>query len=126
LLRNAFTDDKADNCPISAIDEHIVDYAEQSSALRDHLVTNDVRTYVAGYRVQPRLASQIPAQSLHLARSNSTADAGIIRPLPAGSDKCFACTTTKPATRSPSRCTMISLIFPEPLRGFHVDDSTSD
>ena len=43
LAADAFANDKADNCPICAIDEHVVDDAEQSSALRDHLVTDDVR-----------------------------------------------------------------------------------
>src|SRR4029077_18757927 len=42
LVADAFTYDKADDCPICAIDEHVVDYAKQSSALRDHLVTDDV------------------------------------------------------------------------------------
>src|SRR5215208_3413677 len=43
LVANAFPNDKADNCPICAIDEHVVDYAEQSSTTRDHLMTDDVR-----------------------------------------------------------------------------------
>src|SRR4029077_12615363 len=42
LAADAFADNKADNCPIRAIDEHVVDYAKESSASRDHLVTDDV------------------------------------------------------------------------------------
>jgi hypothetical protein len=42
LATDALADNKADNCPICAIDEHVIDYAEQSSTPRDHLVPNDV------------------------------------------------------------------------------------
>src|SRR5215469_7716651 len=43
LVSDALADDKADNRAIGAIYKHVVDYAQQSSAARDHLVTNDVR-----------------------------------------------------------------------------------
>src|SRR5262249_897421 len=36
LVADAFAYDKADNCPICAIDEHVVDQAEKSSAARQH------------------------------------------------------------------------------------------
>jgi hypothetical protein len=42
LAADALADNESDNCPICAIDEHVIDYAEQSSTLRDHFVTNDV------------------------------------------------------------------------------------
>src|SRR5262245_14893622 len=42
FVADALSDDKTDNCSIRAIDEHVADYAEQSSALRDHFVTDDV------------------------------------------------------------------------------------
>ena len=42
LVTDALADYKADNCPIRTINEHVVDYAKQSSALRDHFVTDDV------------------------------------------------------------------------------------
>jgi hypothetical protein len=34
LVANALAYDKTDNCPICAIDEHVVDQAERSSATR--------------------------------------------------------------------------------------------
>lgn len=44
-----------------------------------------------------------------------TPEAGIICRVPPVPTIVSPCTTTKPATRSPSRCTMISLIFPRRL-----------
>src|SRR6516225_8711653 len=41
-IADALADDKADNRSIYGIDEHVIDHAEQSSALRDHFVTDDV------------------------------------------------------------------------------------
>ena len=113
LVADAFANDKADNCPICAIDEHVVDYAEQSSTTRNHLVTDDVETSAAGSRAQPILvSSQIHAQSLHQVRSNTRRK----QESSAAFRRCptivSPCATTKPATRSPSRCTMISLIYP--------------
>src|SRR5262249_43757872 len=43
LVADPLADHKAHNCSIRAIDEHVVDYTEQSSALRDHLLTDDGR-----------------------------------------------------------------------------------
>src|SRR6188472_4035368 len=42
FVADPLADYKADNRPIRAIDQHVVDYAEQSSALRDHFLTDDV------------------------------------------------------------------------------------
>ena len=39
---DALPDGEANNCPIRAVDEHVVDRAEQSSAARHHFVADDV------------------------------------------------------------------------------------
>ena len=125
LAADAFADDKADNCPICATDEHVVDYAEQSSALRDHLVTDDV-----GHAWQVIEFSQfLHRRSTHSHRirpDRMHSGSGNHPPLSAGSDKRFAMHDDKTSHAFAVTLHDDFLDFPEPLRGFHVDDSTSD
>src|SRR6266446_9292981 len=123
LVADAFANDKADNCPISATDEHIVDYAEQSSTTRDHLLTDDVR--------HPRQVLEL-SQSLFHRRSTHSHCIGSDRihggsrnhlPCSAGSDNRFTMHNDKAGDALAVALYNDLLDFPEALRRFHVDNS---
>ncbi len=125
LAADAFADDKADNCPICAIDKHVVDYAEQSSALRDHLVTDDVRhawQVIEFSQFLHRRSTHshcIRPDRMHSGCGNHPA-------LSCGSDNRFAMHDDKTSHALAVTLHDDFLNFPEPLRGFYVNDSTSD
>ena len=122
---DAFPDDKADNCPIGAIDEYVVDYAEQSSALRYHFVTDDV-----GHARQVIEFSQFlhrrSAHSHCIGPDRMHSGSGNHPPLSATTDHRFAMHDDKTSYALAVTLNDDFLDFPEPLRGFHVDNSTSD
>src|SRR5262245_64268024 len=124
-VADALADDKADNCPIRTIDEHVVDYAEQSSALRDHFVTDDVRharQIVEFSQFLYRRSThghRIRANRIHSGRRNHPS-------LSATADNRFAMHNHK---ASEALAVTLHDNFPdfsEPLRRFHVDDSAPD
>ena len=125
LVADAFTDDKADNCPICAIDEHVVDYAEQSSALRHHFVTDDVRHA----RQVIELSQFLHRRSTHSHRirpDRMHSGSGNHSPLSASADNGFAMHDNKASDTLAVTLHDDFLDFSEPLRRFHVDDRTSD
>ncbi len=125
LAADAFADNKADNCPICAIDEHVVDYAEQSSASRDHLVTDDV-----GHAWQVIEFSQfLHRRSTHshcVWSDRMHSGSGNHPPFSTGCDNRFAMYDDKTSYALAVTLHDDLLDFAEPLCGFHVDDSTSD
>jgi hypothetical protein len=124
FVADTFADDKAHNCSICAIDEHVVDYPEQSSTLRDHFVTDDVRhpgQVVEFSQFVHRRSThrhRIRPDRVHSRRGNHPA-------LSAGSDHRFAVHDDKTSHALAVTLHDDFLDFPEPLRGFHIDNSTS-
>src|SRR5262249_32116342 len=125
LVADAFADDEADDCPICAIDEHVVDYAEQSSALRYHFVTDDVghaRQVIELSQFLHRRSAYghcIGPDRMHSGSRNHP-------PLSASPDDRFAMHDDKTSQAFAVTLNDDFLDFPEPLRGFHVYNSTSD
>jgi hypothetical protein len=125
LCADTFADDEADNCSISAIDKHVVDYPEQSSTFRDHFVTDDV-----GHAWQAIEFNQFlhrRSAHSHCIRPNRMhGGSGNHPPFSRSTDKRFAVHNDKTSYALAVTLDDDFLDFPEPLRGFHVDDSTSD
>src|SRR5262249_44551338 len=125
LVADPLADDKANNCSICAIDEHVVDYAEQSSALRDHLMTDDVRH--AGQVVEfGQLLHQRSTHSHRVRPDRIHSGSGNHSSRPASSDNRFAMHDDKASYAL--AITFHNCFFDpaESLRGFHVDCSAPD
>src|SRR5215472_14895471 len=121
LVADPLAYDKPDNCSVCAIDEHVVDYAEQSSAACYHLVSNDVRH--AGQIIEFSQFQHSRSTHSQRIRPNRIDSGRGNRPsFSASADNRFAMSDDKTSNALAVTLHDDLLDLTEPLRRFHVDD----
>ena len=113
------------NRSISAIDEHVVDYAEQSSTTRDHLMTDHVR-HPRQVLELSQSCSFVLMQQRHCIRSDRI-HGGTRNHLPCSCELWTIASNYDDDKASDAHAVHVApqfpQNFPEALRRFHVDDS---
>jgi hypothetical protein len=126
FVADAFADREADNRAVRAIDEHIVDRAKQSAALRHHFVTDHVGHAWKALKISE---SFFHRRSTHCDRVRSDrmqSRSGNDAARSPSSDNRFAMYDDKSSDALAVTLHNDFLDSAEALRGFHVDDSARD